>query len=125
AAVFRAAGRPDEAIELLSKSADRPLTPAMAGHEKANFGDTARQYGFGSRSWVFGTDERFRFWVELGDLLSELVRHREAADRFDQGWKRYPDNPVLLYLSGRALVKAGDEKEGRRRIDLSHWVALG
>lgn len=123
-AVFRAAGRPEEALRALVQAADKPITLAAVEFEENNYGG-AREYGFGSRSWVFGTDERFRFWLELGDLLSEQGRHREAADRFEQGWKRYPDNPLLLYLSGRALVKAGDEQTGRRRIDLSHWVALG
>ena len=120
AAAYRAAGKPDDAIAALAEVADR-LTKE-ADDEKSR---SARRYAAGSRGWVFGIDERFRFWVELGDLLSEQGRHKDAAARLEQGWRKYPDNPVLLYLSGRALQKAGDEQEGRRRMELAHWVALG
>ena len=125
AAAFRAAGRTSEAAAELSGLAEKLHSPGRVAGGAEDEDRAARQYGRGSRSWVFGTDERFRFWVELGDLLSDLGRYHEAADHLSAGWRQYPDNPILLYLSGRALVKAGDEKEGRRRIDLSHWVSLG
>ncbi len=120
AAAYRSAGRPADAVAALTGAADR--LAKEADDEETRYG---RQYAAGSRGWVFGIDERFRFWVELGDLLTEQGRHKDAAARLEQGWHKYPDNPVLLYLSGRALVKAGDGKEGRRRIELAHWVALG
>src|SRR5262249_691483 len=41
------------------------------------------------------------------------------------GWKLFPDQPLPLFLSGCALVSAGDKKEGQRRIELAHWVSLG
>ena len=119
-AAYRAAGRADDAIAALATVADR-----MARATDDDEARTSRQYAAGSRGWIFGIDERFRFWVELGDLLSEQGRHKDAAARLEQGWRKSPDNPVLLYLSGRALQKAGDEKEGRRRTELAHWVALG
>lgn len=122
AAAYRAAGRPGDAVAALSEAAD-----ALAGQGDGDEADAllARRYGRGSRSWVFGTDERFRLWMELGDLLADAGRWREAAGRYEQGWRRFPDNPLLLYLSGRALLKAGDEAEGRKRVEQSRWVGLG
>jgi tetratricopeptide (TPR) repeat protein len=122
AVVLRAVGRTADAAEALARVADRFPTPTEADLDDD---DQARRYGRGTRSWVFGTDERFRFWMELGDLLTEVGRHREAAVRLEQGWQRFPDNPVLLYLSGKALIRAGEEQEGRQRTELAHWVALG
>lgn len=126
AAALRAAGRVKEAAAELAELADDIRRPDRGGHYfRRDEEQDARRYGRGSRSWVFGTDERFRFWVELADLLGELGRHREAADYLGFGTKYFPDNPVLYFLSGKALVKAGDEQEGRRWVDLSHWVSLG
>ncbi len=119
AAAYRAAGKPDEAVAALAEVAD---ALAKAADDEARPG---RRSAAGSRSWIFGIDERFRFWVELGDLLAEQGRYKDAAARLEQGWRKSPDNPVLLYLSGRALAKAGDPAEGRRRMELAHWVALG
>ena len=122
AALERAAGNADQAIRELSTVADKLAAQKLpVALEDA----ATRLMGRGSRAWIFGVDESFRFWVELGDLLTEQGRHKEAADRLEQGWKLTPNNPVLLYLSGRCLVKAGSETEGRKRQNLSHWVALG
>lgn len=123
AAVYRAAGRTDDAIRVLTAAADRPgpapraetVDPLAAGRPAAR----------GARGWVYGTDERFKFWVELGDLLTDAGKHQEAADRLEQGWRKHPDNPILLYLSGRALVAAGKDEDGRRRMALAHQVPLG
>lgn len=120
AAALRANGRADDAIAELVKAADfigkgvlqRPPRPEQRQPRS-------------SRAWVFGVDEQFRFWVELGDLLTEQGRHREAANWLERGWRAYPDNPLLLYLSGRSLLAVGEDAEGKRRIEVSHWVALG
>ena len=66
-----------------------------------------------------------RPWLELGDFLYDRGRFADATARFEAGWKRFPDQPLLLFLSGKALVKAGNIQEGDRRIELSHWVSLG
>jgi tetratricopeptide (TPR) repeat protein len=79
----------------------------------------------GARTWVFGTGDPGRPWREHGDFLVDRGRHADAAAAFEAGWKRYPDQPLLLFLSGQALARAGQTTEGRRRIELSHWVALG
>jgi tetratricopeptide (TPR) repeat protein len=70
-------------------------------------------------------DEGFRPWADLGDLLTEQGKHKEAAAWLEKGWRKAPDNPILLYLNGRALVRAGDATEGKRRMDLAHVVPLG
>ncbi len=124
ASAYRAAGKLDEAVIVLAELADKILPP-VDDPDVLDEELSARRFGRGSRSWVFGIDERFRFWMELGDLLLEQGKPKEAAKRYEQGWKRYPDNPVLMYLSGRALLKAGDDADGRRRIELAHWVGLG
>ncbi|MDB5311979.1 MAG: hypothetical protein JWO38_6181, partial [Gemmataceae bacterium] len=79
----------------------------------------------GARAWVFGTSDASRPWLEYGDFLYDRGRFADAAVRFEAGWKRFPDQPLLLFLSGRALAKAGNGAEGRRRTDLAHWVGLG
>jgi tetratricopeptide (TPR) repeat protein len=81
--------------------------------------------GSGPRAWVYGTDERYRPWLDLGDFLADAGRYVEAAQRYEQGWQRFPDNPILLYLSGWALMKSGNEKEGKQRMEWAHWVPLG
>jgi tetratricopeptide (TPR) repeat protein len=79
----------------------------------------------GLRAWAFGVSDAARAWVELGEFLIDRGRFADAAARLEAGWKRFPDQPLLLFLSGQALVKAGSVEEGRRRIELSHWVGLG
>jgi tetratricopeptide (TPR) repeat protein len=109
AAAHRANGDTKSAVAVLAAFADR------GEHKRTD----------SSRAWIFGLDETFRLWVDLGDWLGELGRHDEAAKRLEQGWRLHPNNPVLLYLSGQALVAAGQEKEGRRRMELAHVVPLG
>ena len=79
----------------------------------------------GARSWVYGAPDPARVWIEWASFLSDSARFRDAANVLESAWKLYPDQPLPLYLSGRALVQAGDVKEGERRIELAHWVSLG
>ncbi|MGL6096339.1 MAG: tetratricopeptide repeat protein, partial [Fimbriiglobus sp.] len=120
AAAYRAAGKPAEAIAALSEAADQTTEKAFDDPE-----GQIRRYGRGARAWVFGTDERVRLWLELGDLLMDAGKPAEAAKRFEQGWRWHPDCGLLLDLSGRALAAAGDAPEGKRRTELAHWVGLG
>jgi hypothetical protein len=109
AAVCRAAGREKDAEKAYAQAAeliaDRPTA--------------------GTRTWVFGVSDTHRPFVEWGEFLFDRARYHEAAEQFLEGWKRFPEQPLLLFLSGQALIKAGDAKEGARRMDLSHWVSLG
>jgi tetratricopeptide (TPR) repeat protein len=79
----------------------------------------------GARSWVYGAPDPARVWIEWGEFLTDSGRYRDAAAVFEAGWKLYPDQPLPLFLSGQALVKAGAAKGGGQRIELAHWVSLG
>ena len=79
----------------------------------------------GARSWVYGTSDDFRPWLELGDFYTDRGRHADAARQFAAGAKRFPDQPILLFLHGQALKKAGQVAEGQKTIERSHWVSLG
>ncbi|MCE9562581.1 MAG: tetratricopeptide repeat protein [Planctomycetes bacterium] len=110
AAVCRAANR-DADAEAAYKAATELAT------ESADLG--------GARSWVYGTSDAYVPFVEWGDFLFDRGRYHEASERYLAGWKKFPEQPLLMFLSGKALVKAGNIKEGERRIELSHWVSLG
>jgi tetratricopeptide (TPR) repeat protein len=79
----------------------------------------------GPRAWLFSTNETFKIAMDLGEFLMERNRPAEAAKVFRNCWKQYPNNPIPLYLAGRALLLAGETTEGRRQINLAHAVALG
>ncbi len=86
-------------------------------------------------------------WIAHGDFLMEKKRYKDAAESYAKAAKasRFPgqdihlefdgdgvigmpesDGPALpTYLQGRALLSAGDEKEGKRLIELAHWLPLG
>ncbi len=120
ASVLRAADRPDEAVAELTRHADRlALTPPAEPEPAAWSGPV------GPRGWIFGTDETYRFWVELGDLLVEQGKPKEAADRLLQGSAYYPGNAILLDLAGRARAKSGDAAGGAKLIEAAHAVPLG
>jgi tetratricopeptide (TPR) repeat protein len=110
AAVCRAAGRFPEAEAAFAEAADAAADgPGLVG----------------ARAWVFGTSDAARPWLEYADFLYERGRFADAAVKYEAGWRRFPDQPLLLFLSGRAFAKAGNLEEGRRRMDLAHWVGLG
>ncbi len=110
AAAWRAVGQTAKAVAALEAFVDTPA-------------DTKRTDS--ARGWVFGLDESFRLWIDLSDWLTELGKPADAAKRLEQGWRRQPANPVLLYLSGKALLAAGDKTEGERRMAVAHLVPLG
>lgn len=110
ALVARAAGR----------HADAEVAYARAAEEAAE-----DPTGSAARAWVYGTSDAGRPWVEYGDYLADRGRFADAAVKYHAGWKRFPDSPLLLFLSGKALVKAGQVEEGRRRVEFAHWVPLG
>src|SRR5206468_3218875 len=93
AAVCRAAHRDNRTIEALTEAAEL----AADGPDLD-----------GPRSWVFGTSDAGRPYIDLGEFLIDRGRYREAAVKLEAGWKRFPDQPLLLFLSGQALIRAGD-----------------
>ncbi|MHB1423720.1 MAG: tetratricopeptide repeat protein [Gemmataceae bacterium] len=80
--------------------------------------------------------------LRLGDLLAAKKQWMKAADRYQQAWKnelllewerangmrirsligRVPYDPKSLYLAGNALVRAGQEKEGKKLIAQAHQI---
>lgn len=79
--------------------------------------------------------------LRLGDLLAAKKQWERAAERYQQASDKArqeaadparrlasgKETPVALplYLSGKALVEAGQEKEGKKRMELAHWLPLG
>jgi tetratricopeptide (TPR) repeat protein len=67
----------------------------------------------------------------------EKKKYREAAEAYGKGAKppvAGQDDyafefdhrrPLSTYLQGRALLSAGDATEGKRLIELAHWLPLG
>jgi tetratricopeptide (TPR) repeat protein len=113
AQVCRAARRGDDAEAAFKRAAELTATAADAA-------DAA-----GARSWVYGAPDPARVWIEWGEFLSDAGRHADAAKVLEAGWTLFPDQPLPLFLSGQALAKGGDAKEGARRVELAHWVSLG
>ena len=63
--------------------------------------------------------------LRLGDLLADAKRYKEAAQQYESAFKADPGSEISVYLNGWALAKDGQEKEGKRLMDLSHWLPLG
>jgi tetratricopeptide (TPR) repeat protein len=64
-------------------------------------------------------------WQRLGDIAADSGRWKDAADRYRRGWEKDRAGALLLYLHGRALVKAGQEKEGKRWMEVAEAMPLG
>jgi hypothetical protein len=60
----------------------------------------------------------------LADFLADRGRWSAAADRYAQAWEKERGKPVLLYLKGWALTKAGQAGEGRQLMEQAHLLAL-
>jgi tetratricopeptide (TPR) repeat protein len=63
--------------------------------------------------------------LRLGDFLMEKHHYPAAAVAYQRAWSLNQGEPLPLYLRGLALVKAGEAREGRRLMDLAHWLPLG
>jgi tetratricopeptide (TPR) repeat protein len=63
--------------------------------------------------------------IRLGDLHAEKKEWDKAAERYGQAWEKDHGRPLALYLSGWAMAQAGQEKEGKKCMELSHWMPLG
>lgn len=71
------------------------------------------------------TPAPYRYRLAYADFLAEKKRHREAAAVYRKAWEAAPAQPLPLFLCGHALTLAGDAAEGKRLMDLAHWVPLG
>jgi tetratricopeptide (TPR) repeat protein len=63
--------------------------------------------------------------VKLGDIFSERKQWSQAAERYRRAKDADRNKPLALFLWGRALAMAGQDSDGRRRMEQSHWLALG
>jgi tetratricopeptide (TPR) repeat protein len=66
-----------------------------------------------------------RAWQRLGDIAADAGRWKDAAERYRRGWEKDRGSSLLLYLRGNALVKSGQEKEGRRLMEMAEAIPLG
>lgn len=62
--------------------------------------------------------------TQVGDLLAEEGRWKEAADAYRRAWETDKNQPLALYLQGRALLKSGDKEEGQKLVDLALLMPL-
>jgi hypothetical protein len=76
------------------------------------------------RKWVAAGGEA-RPWLRLGDLSADRKRWKEAAEHYRRAWDKDRSGALALYLHGRALVQAGQEKEGRRWMEVAEVLPLG
>jgi tetratricopeptide (TPR) repeat protein len=80
--------------------------------------------------------------IRLGDLLAAKKQWSKAAQRYREAWGkelrqgqeraegmrvrapigREPYDPLPLYLAGDALVRAGQDKEGKKLIEQAHAI---
>jgi tetratricopeptide (TPR) repeat protein len=66
-----------------------------------------------------------RAWMMLGDRSAERKRWKEAAECYRHAWEKDRSAALPLYLRGRALAQAGEEKEGRRWMEIAEMMPLG
>jgi len=55
--------------------------------------------------------------ADLGRLLVEAGRHREALGHLEQAIQRMPDQPETLYFLGAARLGVGDHEQGRPLVE--------
>ncbi len=59
-----------------------------------------------------------------GDLLACAKKWDEATQLYARVWEK-DRSPLALYLSGKAMVRAGQRQEGKRRMELARLLPLG
>ena len=66
-------------------------------------------------------------FVRLGDLHAETESWSAAATAYEEAFQRGPRHsirPLALYLHGHALVQAGQQKTGKRQMQLATLLPL-
>jgi tetratricopeptide (TPR) repeat protein len=63
--------------------------------------------------------------IRYADHLASRQHFKEAADWYKHAGAIEPGNALALFLQGDSIARAGDAAEGKRLIDLAHWVPLG
>jgi hypothetical protein len=67
----------------------------------------------------------YPLYLRVGEHLAGRKQWNKAADYFAKAWNVDQKEPLPLYLRGWALAQAGQEKEGKRLMELAHWLPLG
>src|SRR5262249_20200855 len=62
--------------------------------------------------------------VQLGDAHADEKDWGKAALFYGKAWDADRSQPLPLFLRGWALQQAGDDKEGKKLIELSHLLPL-
>jgi tetratricopeptide (TPR) repeat protein len=63
--------------------------------------------------------------IRLGDFHAERKAWEQAVEAYAQAWKKDKKQPLPLFLQGWALAQSGAAVEGRKLMDLAHWLPLG
>jgi tetratricopeptide (TPR) repeat protein len=63
--------------------------------------------------------------LRFGDYLAERKEWDRAEEQYARAWELDRKEPLPLYLRGWAMSSAGKEQEGKRLMELSHWLPLG
>ncbi|HEY1861433.1 MAG TPA: hypothetical protein VGG61_13820, partial [Gemmataceae bacterium] len=58
--------------------------------------------------------------LRLADYYASKKDWTHAAERYGQAWEKDRKEPLPVFLRGLALVEAGQEKEGKRLMELAH-----
>jgi len=61
----------------------------------------------------------------IGELLAGKGDHAAAAEAYRKASDAAPERPILLYLTGQSLAKAGKEAEGRKLMERAGLMCLG
>lgn len=108
---------------------DRWLETLAWTWENVGRNDLARPYLGRLAERDAGAEAHARF----GHVLAGEGRWAEAAERYGRAWESDRARPlhasgpapILLYLQGWALTRAGREREGRERMELARLLPLG
>jgi Tfp pilus assembly protein PilF len=63
--------------------------------------------------------------IHYGNYFVGQHKWELAAQQYGQAWESNRQEPLPLYLQGWALAQAGRKEEGKRLIELAHWLPLG
>jgi hypothetical protein len=61
----------------------------------------------------------------IGDLHAEKKQWGKAAEQYLAAWEKDKHQTLSLYLHGQALAKNGRAADGKKMMDLAHWLPLG
>ncbi len=64
-------------------------------------------------------------FLKLGDHFAEKKQWEKAAEAYGQAQERDPSQPLPAWLRGWALQQAGRAAEGKKLMELAHWLPLG